>query len=257
MSQFLSILSQIVGWMYFAAWSVSFYPQVFLNYRLKEVKGYSFNFGVLNWVGFLAYSLYNIWGYLDPGIMPGSVQIQDITFAFHAFVLMTVTMIQCAYYDDLWRRTDKWVYISVGCFFVFGTVCAAVQFSGKMAEHKDWNGCLALGYIKVLITLMKYLPQVYRNWRRKSTVGWSILNILLDFTGGSLSVLQIFIDGANTGNWNVFGNGGTFNIAKFLLGFVSMFFDVIFMIQHYILYRGNEPYFEKESNSNYSLFEIE
>ena len=29
------------------------------------------------------------------------------------------------------------------------------------------------------------------NYRRKSTVGWSIGNILLDFTGGSLSILQV------------------------------------------------------------------
>lgn len=29
------------------------------------------------------------------------------------------------------------------------------------------------------------------NWKRKSTVGWSIGNILLDFTGGSFSLLQM------------------------------------------------------------------
>ena len=31
------------------------------------------------------------------------------------------------------------------------------------------------------------------NFRRKSTVGWSIGNILLDFTGGSLSIIQVII----------------------------------------------------------------
>ena len=61
--------------------------------------------------------------------------------------------------------------------------------------------------------------------------------MLLDFTGGALSILQIFIDGADTGDWNVFGNGGSFNIAKFCLGFTSIVFDIVFMIQHYILYR--------------------
>jgi hypothetical protein len=47
-------------------------------------------------------------------------------------------------------------------------------------------------------------------------------------TGGLLSILQIFIDGANTGDWNVFGGGGSFNIAKFALGIVSIIVDVIF-----------------------------
>ena len=31
------------------------------------------------------------------------------------------------------------------------------------------------------------------NFRRKSTDGWSIGNVLLDFAGGTLSILQMFI----------------------------------------------------------------
>ena len=41
--------------------------------------------------------------------------------------------------------------------------------------------------------LVRYVPQAYMNFRRKSTVGWSIGNILLDFTGGSLSIIQVMI----------------------------------------------------------------
>lgn len=37
------------------------------------------------------------------------------------------------------------------------------------------------------------------NYRRKSTVGWSIGNILLDFTGGMLSMLQMILNGYNYG----------------------------------------------------------
>jgi uncharacterized protein with PQ loop repeat len=111
-----------------------------------------------------------------------------------------------------------------------------LQLSGVLPNVTDFNGALFLGYIKVFVSLLKYIPQVYRNWQRQSTKGWSILNVMLDFTGGSLSFLQIFIDGANTGDWNVFGGGGSFNIAKFCLSVISIVFDIIFMIQHYILY---------------------
>lgn len=41
--------------------------------------------------------------------------------------------------------------------------------------------------------------QAWYNYRRKSTIGWSIGNILLDFTGGSLSLLQMFLDAYNHG----------------------------------------------------------
>ena len=56
-----------------------------------------------------------------------------------------------------------------------------------------------LSYIKVFITLVKYIPQVYLNWRRKSTVGWSIWNVLLDFTGGVFSFLQLFVNALDEG----------------------------------------------------------
>lgn len=52
-------------------------------------------------------------------------------------------------------------------------------------------------YIKLAITLMKYVPQAVMNYRRKSTVGWSIGNILLDFTGGMLSMLQMILNSYN------------------------------------------------------------
>ena len=42
------------------------------------------------------------------------------------------------------------------------------------------------------------------NYRRKSTVGWSIGNILLDFTGGSLSILQMFLLAYNNGKTSQF-----------------------------------------------------
>ena len=35
------------------------------------------------------------------------------------------------------------------------------------------------------------------NFRRKSTMGWSIGNVLLDFTGGILSIAQMFIQSYN------------------------------------------------------------
>lgn len=38
------------------------------------------------------------------------------------------------------------------------------------------------------------------NYRRKSTIGWSIGNVLLDFTGGMLSMLQMILNAYNFGN---------------------------------------------------------
>jgi len=60
-----------------------------------------------------------------------------------------------------------------------------------------------------------------------------------------LSVAQLVFDCYRTDDWS----GITGNIAKFLLGFLSMFFDVIFMVQHYILYRHSNS-IDQEHNRN-------
>ena len=39
------------------------------------------------------------------------------------------------------------------------------------------------------------------NFRRKSTEGWSIGNVLLDFTGGLLSLVQMFLISYNNGEF--------------------------------------------------------
>ena len=239
MSETLTILSQVVGWIYFFAWSISFYPQFWVNYKLGNIKGYSLDFGFMNLSGFLAYFLYSLWGYLSPSVIPGVVDIQDIAFAGHAFLLTFCLLIQCYVYDpEFFKKIKIWVKIYLAIAWAISLIICPLELFHKVPHAgNNFNGCLWLGYLKVSITLMKYFPQAFKNYRNQSTEGWSIANVLLDFTGGSFSILQIFIDGANTGDWNVFGKGGSFNVAKFCLGFTSIVFDIVFMIQHYVLYK--------------------
>jgi cystinosin len=58
--------------------------------------------------------------------------------------------------------------------------------------------------------------------------------VLLDFTGGLLSLAQLLMDCGVKGDWS----GIEGDPVKFGLGLVSMVFDVVFMLQHYVLFRG-------------------
>ena len=49
----------------------------------------------------------------------------------------------------------------------------------------------------LLTSLPSIGRQAYHNYQRRSTEGWAIGNVLLDFTGGSLSIIQMFIDAYN------------------------------------------------------------
>lgn len=80
------------------------------------------------------------------------------------------------------------------------------------------------------------------NYKRKSTVGWSIVQILLDLSGGVLSVVQLVIDSALESDWA----GVTGNPVKFGLGNVSVFFDLVFVVQHYVLYRERRGWKESD-----------
>lgn len=102
-----------------------------------------------------------------------------------------------------------------------------------------------ISYVKLLITLVKYAPQLVYNFKNHSTEGWSIWQILLDFLGGMLSIAQLMIDSWLQGDWS----GVTGNPVKFGLGNVSMLYDLVFMTQHYILYRDDSSVKNSEEDS--------
>lgn len=74
------------------------------------------------------------------------------------------------------------------------------------------------------------------NRQRKSTVGWNIYNVLLDVQGGVLSLAQQIMDAVLTADWSAL----TGNPVKLSLALISIGFDLIFIVQHYVLYPGAE-----------------
>ncbi|XP_012539895.2 cystinosin homolog isoform X2 [Monomorium pharaonis] len=242
-SDVLYHFSAVVGWIYFLAWSVSFYPQIYINYKRKSVVGLNFDYLSLNLVGFVMYALFNcglFWiseienQYFErypKGLNP--VQINDIFFSLHAVFATSITIGQCFIYEIGNQRVSTTARIIHGIFAIF--ILISLILSGvKTIQWLDF--LYYCSYVKLCITLIKYVPQAFYNYRRKSTVGWSIGNIFLDFTGGILSMLQMILNAYNYDDWeSIFGDP-----TKFGLGFFSVAFDVFFIIQHYILYRHSD-----------------
>ncbi|XP_064424660.1 cystinosin isoform X1 [Latimeria chalumnae] len=239
-SNALYVINQVVGWVYFLAWSVSFYPQVLENWKRKSVIGLSFDFIALNLTGFIAYSVFNVGLFWIPyikaqflavhpnGVNP--VDANDVFFSLHAVALTLIVIIQCCIYE---RGSQRLSRVAIGLLVIAWAFALSMLFV-RVAGKITWLQYLYyFSYIKLGVTLTKYIPQVYMNYRRKSTVGWSIGNVLLDFTGGSFSLLQMFLQSYNNDEWMlIFGDP-----TKFGLGLFSIMFDVIFIAQHYCLYR--------------------
>lgn len=239
----LNVLSAVFGWLYFVAWSVSFYPQIYLNWKRRSVVGLSFDFIGLNLTGFMTYSFFNLGIYFSPvvqgeyyarhptGVLP--VEMNDIVFGLHATLATFVTVLQCCFYERKEQRMSLAGRVLLAVVWAGAALFGVVTLIAGRHWSSPWLFYLYyFSYCKLAITLVKYIPQALLNFKRKSTLGWSIGNILLDFTGGTLSMLQMFMIAHNYDDWSsLFGN-----FTKFGLGVISILFDVLFMVQHYVLY---------------------
>jgi len=247
-SSFWEWISAVLGWTYFCAWSVSFWPQAVQNAVTKSVAGLSLEFQLLNIVGFACYFAFNSALYWSPDVKDeyrkehggnnSAVRFNDVCFAGHACVLTIVQIIQIFVYWDYppLTRADKLLRIGVVSAVSIGVAVAfvmAVLILSTSETVMDWLTYLnILAQVKVVVSTVKYCPQVWKNYSLKSTTGWSIHNVLLDFVGGALSVAQLILDASIHHDWSAISG----DPAKLLLGNLSMFFDVIFVVQHYCLY---------------------
>ena len=65
-----------------------------------------------------------------------------------------------------------------------------IKILNILQNNEYWNPLSVMGYAKLTLVLVKCFPQLYWNYRRKSTLGWSIANILLDLIGGVFSFIS-------------------------------------------------------------------
>ncbi|PKU77012.1 cystinosin homolog [Dendrobium catenatum] len=242
-SVYLEVTYQVLGWIAFFAWSFSFYPQVVLNFKRKSVVGLNFDFLVLNLTKHSSYLIYNAALYFSPEIQRQyhekygfdemiPVAANDVAFSIHAVLLTVFTLLQVLIYD---RGNQK---VSKSCILISSAAWAAALVSLIVAWPKlSWLWLISVfNTIQVIMTAIKYIPQAFMNFKRKSTVGWSIGNILLDLTGGLLNFVQMAVQSIDQNTWvNFYGN-----IGKTLLSLEVVFFDILFILQHYVFYPVNK-----------------
>eukprot|EP01068_Selenidium_serpulae_P014670 Selendium_serpulae@DN6124_c0_g1_i1.p3 len=106
-----------------------------------------------------------------------------------------------------------------------------------------WSFVQYAGFIKAVVTLVKYWPQVILNYRRKTCKGLSIMQWNLDLMGGIFSICQNASEA-----WNYQDIGFlTGNIPKMVISCLTVFYDTIICIQYYCIYGGvvDEVKYEK------------
>jgi len=232
-------LSSILGWIYVLVWNVSSYPQLIKNFRRRSIVGVHLDYLSYNTIGHSFYTLYNFAMYFWPVVQneyrrrhpmsQSPVEFNDLFFPAHAALCCYIMVIQACFYER-GKQTVSNVckMISAGILVV-----ALWKANSAICSSLPWLDVIYyLSTVKLIITLLKYLPQALLNYRRKSTHGWAITATILDLMGGVFSLAQMFLLAYNHDDWSTLSG----NVAKLGLGLFSVMFDVIFSIQHFILY---------------------
>ncbi|XP_063609522.1 cystinosin-like, partial [Penaeus indicus] len=236
----LNVISDVFGWTYSIIWDISFLPQVWLNWNRKSVVGFSLDNVTLNILAYLCYSLFNVAFFAVPYIQNqfharyprqvNHVRPNDVFFATYALFIEIVLGIQCLiYYREPGQVVSKTCWVLVA-----GSLLSITAACVLAAENVIWwlDVFYLMSYLKLGITPLKYIPQLYVNYRHRSTAGFSMVGLLMDFTGGVLSLAQMFMLSANNDDWiSVFNN-----FSKFGLGVITILFDLMFFLQHYFFH---------------------
>lgn len=244
-NQFLGILGIVFGWIYFFGWSISFWPQNITNYKRKSVVGLNFDYTILHFTGFLFYSIFNLSLYFSSTVQdeyeavhPRSeipVELNDVVYSLHAAAVTSITWTQCMIYERGDQRLSIYGKLFQLCTWSVGSILLVLCFFKVVT----WLTFIYyFSYIKLVVTGVKYLPQVYFNFVRKSTAGWTIWMIYLDIVGGSMSMLQMLTIAYNYNDWTTLLG----NLPKLGLSFASIFYDIIFLLQEFVFYPNtNNP----------------
>ena len=155
----LEVVADIVGWGYFLAWTVSFLPQIYENWRRKSVVGYSFDMLTYFMLSYVTYLIYNVAVYFDKGIQESimkrshqssPVKLNDTVFAIVAFLCTSYQCLQCGMYD----RGSQTVHLSTWLVSALCILASAVL--AVLAAFNVVSFVLVLmfcGYMKMCVSL--------------------------------------------------------------------------------------------------------
>lgn len=168
----LKIAAQATGWTYFIVWTISFYPQVYLNWKRKSVVGFSFDYLAINIVGFLAYSIYTVVMYADFEIQryfgkenhsktrDDPVKLTDVVFATHGLTICLFQLGQVCIYERGTQKLKKWIACVCGLALTGLFALTIVAFFSH-DPLKMWALVLMYcGYVKSISSFSKVRSQL-------------------------------------------------------------------------------------------------
>ena len=172
-------ISSMIGYTYFIAWTVCFYPQIVTNYQLKSIDGLSTDSIVCGVLKNLFYTIYTA-SFFSNNVIRNEYKVRngpdaditvmsnDVAYGVHALFLTLVLLGQILYYKGFaMSNFCKFIVVGMTVSALVYILCIMLDVSGT-----SWIDLLyLLATFNLLLTTMQYMPQIWLNYKRKSTQG--------------------------------------------------------------------------------------
>ncbi|ODV87584.1 hypothetical protein CANARDRAFT_97920 [[Candida] arabinofermentans NRRL YB-2248] len=244
-----SKLAELCSWAYAIVWSFSFYPIIYLLISIKSSDSISFDYILLNILGYLCYttSIYlqlfnqtviNQFKLRFHGNLP-LLSIADVAYSVHGLMLNLLLCSQILYGNKIWGfknkrvtfRSSRLTNITYGAFLIF----CLYHWLNAENKHQFLEFALQLSYFKMWISFVKYLPQVMHNRKRKSMYGISKLQIFMDLSGCFFATTELVLKNKGSLLELISSNTGKLGIIL-----VTFTFDVVYLAQ-FRIYTHTDP----------------
>lgn len=171
-----SIASFALGVLSIIFYSVVYYPQFYVIYKTKKTDGISI------W-------MLLVWGQADflslIGVVVLNLELSLIIIGwYHAFIGFLMTMYTLYYEKD--NKVVK--YIAV---IVYYGINISVSLYLTIAFLYNYEAGTVLGWASSIFYVIGRLPQLYLNYRRKTTEGLSMLMYIFTILGNTFYLLSV------------------------------------------------------------------
>jgi cystinosin len=191
-------------------------------------------------IGLIFSAAYILFGFLyEPSYnSTGEINVWSVGFSVTSVFICSIQIIVLLYYPRFTNFVKPvWMFLSVSA------ILAVPIFTAIKPEPQ--NIVAFMGLIRVYNNAIKFMPQLYLNWLRRSTDGWSIEGVYVDLAAAILYLIRIIVDLTERQKFDQFSTSirsQVLIISQILIGC-----DLIFIFQHFVSLRDARLYSPKQS----------
>lgn len=214
------------------------------------MSGLSMNYVMLEVIGVLYFASYILFGYIyNPRYNSnGEINVWSVMFSICNTLLCSIQIVVILYYPRFVNFIKP--------VWTFSAACAILAVLAYSIINPDAQSIVIfMGLMRLIINTIKFLPQLYLNWLRQSTEGWSIVGVWFDLIAGFLFLMRIIIDSIERQKFDQFSNNLGFGV--FMLALVILGCDGLFICQHVMTNKHMEEEDEQGERNEESVYQID